>query len=141
MKKIIYSLLFLGLIPACKEKSKAPAGPQEPVNQRVVLRSDTVNRVKLTDTLVIYESVCRGCAYENSATFGIDDSLQLVELYNIETADNNPPDMDGGSLQKYILLVPKKTGTTRFRFYSFLKKPLTAEDSTRFTEYNLEIQN
>jgi len=147
MKKIVYSLLLLGLLPSCKEKSNEPAEPVQPVSgknpvyQRVELRSDTLNRVKLTDTLVIYESVCRGCAYENSATFGIDDSLQLVELYNIETADNNPPDMDGGSLQKYILLVPKKTGTTRFRFYSFLKKPLTAEDSTRFTEYNLEIQN
>ena len=73
MKKIIYSLLFLGLLPACK--------------------------------------------------------------------DNTSPDMDGGSLQKYILLVPEKTGTTRFKLYSFLEQPPTAEDSTRFTEYSLEIQN
>ena len=147
MKKIIYSLLFLGLLPACKEKSNEPVEPDKPapdkspVYQRVELRNDTLNRVKLTDTLVIYESVCRGCEYENSASFAIEDSLQLIELYNIETADNTPPDMDGGSLQKYILLVPKKTGTTRFKLYSFLEQPPTAEDSTRFTEYSLEIQN
>lgn len=147
MKKIIYSLLFIGLLTACKEKNNEPVEPDKPapdkspVYQRVELRSDTLNRVKLTDTLVIYESVCRGCEYENSASFAIEDSLQLIELYNIETADNTPPDMDGGSLQKYILLVPKKTGTTRFKLYSFLEQPPTAEDSTRFTEYSLEIQN
>ena len=147
MKKIIYSLLFIGLLTACKEKNKVPVEPttpapdKNPVYQRVELRSDTLNLVKLTDTLVIYESVCRGCQYEHSASFAIADSLQLVALYNIETADNTPSDMDGGSLQKYILLVPKKTGTTRFKLYSFLEQPPTAEDSTRFTEYSLEIQN
>jgi hypothetical protein len=140
MKRIIYSLLFIGLLPACKEKNKKPVQSDNPVYQRVELRGDTLNRVKLTDTLVIYTSVCRGCQYENSASFSIDDSLQLVELYNIETADNNPPDMDGGSLQKHILLVPKKTGITRFKLYSFLEQPPTAEDSTRFSEYNIEIQ-
>ena len=75
------------------------------------------------------------------ASFAIADSLQLVALYNIETADNTPSDMDGGSLQKYILLVPKKTGTTKFKLYSFLEQPPTAEDSTRFTEYSINIQN
>ena len=67
MKKIIYSLLFIGLLTACKEKNNEPVEPDKPapdkspVYQRVELRSDTLNRVKLTDTLVIYESVCRGC--------------------------------------------------------------------------------
>lgn len=147
MKNLISSLLFIVLLSACKEKNNKPVEPgntdlpKNPVYQRVELRSDTLNLVKLTDTLVIYESVCRGCEYENSASFAIHDSLQLLELYNIETADNNPPDVDGGSLQKYILLVPKKTGNTRFRLYSFLEQPPTAEDSTRFTEYSVMIQN
>jgi len=138
MQKYLYSILVLCLLLACKQKSKdKPVA----VYQRVGLKLDTLNVVKRTDTMVIYSSVCRGCAYEQTAGFGLEDSLQVVELYNIETADNNPPDMDGGSLQKSILLVPRKTGTTRIKLFSFLEQPPTAADSARFTEYSIQVQN
>lgn len=44
MKKIIYSLLFISLLTACKEKNKVPVEPatpapdKNPVYQRVELR-------------------------------------------------------------------------------------------------------
>jgi hypothetical protein len=142
MKKTLYTILVPGLMMACQSGKKEKALPEQPqpVYTRVELRTDTLNLVKTTDTMVIYESVCRGCEYEHSASFSVVDSLGLVELYTIETADNNPPDVDGGSLQKYILLVPRKTGTTRLKLYSFLEQPPTAEDSSRFKEYMITVQ-
>lgn len=142
MRKFIYIILASGTLMACKsgkKESPMPYQPQ-PVDSRVELRTDTLNLVKTTDTMVIYESVCRGCEYEHSAGFSVYDSLGLVELYTIETTDNNPPDVDGGSIQKKILLVPRKTGTTRLKLYSFLEQPPSAEDSTRFSEYSITVQ-
>ena len=106
-----------------------------------MLRADTINVVKLFDTLVINESTCRGCAYEESTHFEIKDSLDIIKLLDIITTDNNPPDMDGGSISKDLILAPVKTGTTSVKLYKFWKRDLKPEDSARFTTYKIEVRN
>jgi hypothetical protein len=110
-------------------------------DKRIALRADTVNVVKLTDTLVVYESTCRGCAFEASTNFDISDSLGIVKLEKIISTDNNPPDMNGGSISKDLVLVPLKTGTTKMKLYKFWKQPVTAADSARFTTYTIQVNN
>ena len=110
-------------------------------DNRVSLRADTVNLVKLTDTLVIFESTCRGCAVEVSTNFGIQDSLGIIKLENVITADNNPPEMNGGSVSKELILVPVKPGRTTFKLYKFWTLEKSAEDSARFTSYIIDVRN
>jgi hypothetical protein len=131
---IIPVLVFISCTNSKKEK-------QVTEDKRISLRKDILNVVKLTDTLVIYESTCRGCAYEQSTNFGISDSLGIIKLENTITKDNNPDNMDGGSISKTLVLVPLKAGTTSFRLYKFWKPEHTAEDSARFTTYTIEVKN
>lgn len=138
MKKILLAVVLIGIVAACSN-SKKKNNPTE--DNRIYLRADTLNIAKMTDTLVISENVCRGCAYEESTKFIIADSLAVVELDHIETHDNNHPDTDGGYLSKNLIIVPKKTGTTTIRLYKFWEEPFTAEDSARFTTYTIEIKN
>jgi len=137
MKKIIPALVVI-LFFSCNNNKKAAVAIKE---TKVSLRTDTLNVVKLSDTLIIYESTCRGCAYEQSTHFDISDSMGIVQLVTITTTDNNPPDMDGGNISKDLILVPLKTGTTTFRLYKFWKDLATAEDSARFTSYTIEVRN
>ena len=75
----------------------------------------------MADTLVIYESTCRGCAYESSTAFAIKDSFDIVKLLTVETQDNNSQDMAGGNVSKNLILVPVKTGKTVLKMYKFWK--------------------
>ncbi|MBK8311990.1 MAG: hypothetical protein IPL04_14870 [Chitinophagaceae bacterium] len=70
----------------------------------------------MTDTLVIYESTCRGCAFEGSTNFEISDSLGIIKLYDIITEDNNPSDMDGGSISKTLARSTKRHNTFNYNF-------------------------
>ncbi len=108
---------------------------------RVVLRTDTINTVKLSDTLIIFESVCRGCAYEQSTDFVLYDSLHLVELSYIETHDNNSENMTGGSISKNLIIIPKQIGTTSAKVYTFLQSPGSKEDSANYNSYYINIIN
>ena len=134
----IYIIILSLLIVSCnnndtkKEKIK---------DTKISLRSDTINVVKLSDTLVIYESTCRGCAYEGSTSFDISDSLNIVRLQGIVTTDNNSSDMAGGSISKDLILVPMNTGTTTIKMYKFWKEPATAADSAGFKTYTIEVRN
>jgi hypothetical protein len=110
-------------------------------DKRIVLRADTINTVKLSDTLLIYESTCRGCAYENSTDFEISDSLGIVGLNSIVTTDNNPANMDGGSISKLLVLVPLKTGRTTFKLYKFWDQERDSKDSANAISYTLEVKN
>ena len=110
------------------------------VDNKISLKTDTINIVKLADTLVIYESTCRGCAYEGSTNFGISDSMNIIKLADIVTTDNSSPNMTGGSISKDLILVPKKTGTTIIKLYKFWRHEKTAEDSARFTSYKIEVK-
>lgn len=99
-----------------------------------------LNDAKLADTLVIYEDVCRSCAYEKSTHFEVVDSNGLVKVSKIETIDNNPPNVDGGSIDKHIYLVPVKTGRTKIKLYKFKDEHPTAEDSIMFKTYDIQIK-
>jgi hypothetical protein len=108
----------------------------------IKLRTDTLNVVTLTDTLVIYESTCRGCAYENSTAFAIKDSLDVVKLLTVETIDNNPDGMAGGNVSKHLIIVPVKAGSTTIKMYRFWEGvPSTMSDSLPFTPYSIEVRN
>jgi hypothetical protein len=139
MKKILPLLTIVVLLYSCKEKEKT-------VNRkdnRIYLQTDTINVVRITDTMVISESTCRGCAYENSTAFAIKDSAGVVRLETIETADNNSEGMTGGNISKHLIIVPVKIGTTTMKMYKFWQGvPSTMSDSIAPTDtYKIEVQN
>lgn len=138
MKKLLLFPVAVVFFLSCSNNKK-----KEPVskNTRVALYSDIVNVAKLTDTLVIYESTCRGCAYETSTHFSISDSLGIVKLSDVITTDNNSANVDGGSISKDLILLPLRTGSTTIKLYKFWKAEETAEDSAKFTSYKIEVQN
>jgi len=138
MKKLLLSAVIIGFLWSCNNAKKEVDSIKD---TKVMLRADTVNVVKLTDTLVIYESTCRGCAYEQSTHFEIKDSLDIIKLLNIITTDNNPQDMDGGSVSKDLVLLPVKTGSTIMKLYKFWGEETRAKDSARFTVYKIEVRN
>lgn len=138
--KMLFSVIgMVGIFVACENTVKENIVSE--TDNRIVLQSDVQNMIKMTDTMIIYESVCRGCAYEGSSSFGISDSLGIVELIHTETQDNNPPEMTGGNISKILVLVPKKTGSTNMKLYRFLMAPATAADSANFTTYNIQVTN
>ena len=113
----------------------------QPEDNRIALHFDTLNVVKLTDRMVIYESTCRGCAYETSTSFGISDTLDIVKLSDIITIDNHPPDMAGGNISKELVIVPIKTGITTIRLYKIWGPQSAAKDSLNYTSYKIEVRN
>jgi hypothetical protein len=135
MKTFFLIISFAIALFSCSNKET------EVKDNKISLHSDTLNVVKLTDTLVIYESTCRGCKYETSTDFGISDSMNIIKLYDIFTADNNSKDMSGGSISKDLILVPLKTGVTKIKLYKFWTMDKTAKDSAAFTTYNIEVKN
>jgi len=139
MEKILVFVVIVGFFLNCINKKKKEA---EQKDTKVSLRTDTLNVVKLGDTLVIYESTCRGCAYESSTAFAIKDSFDIVKLLRVETYDNNSPDMAGGSVSKNLILVPAKRGATILKMYKFWKGvPSNMNDSLPFTPYQIEVRN
>lgn len=134
------SLTFVSIIillTGCQQAKKQ----DHIVDTRIVLRSDTINIVKVNDTLVIPESTCRGCAYENSTSFEINDSLGIIQLAKIITTDNTPDNVAGGSISKLVVLVPVKTGTTTFKLYKFWSEVKTGTDSANASTYTVTVKN
>ena len=139
MKKVLALVVVVSFFFNCINKKNKEA---EQKDTKVSLRTDTLNVVKLGDTLVIYESTCRGCAYESSTAFAIKDSFDIVKLLRVETTDNNSPDMAGGSVSKNLILVPAKSGMTTLKMYKFWKGvPSSMNDSLPFTPYQIEVRN
>ncbi len=138
MKKLFLFPAALVFLLCCTNAKKETVSVKE---TKVMLRTDTINIVKLTDTLIIYESTCRGCAYEKSTHFGINDSLDIIKLLNVITTDNNPADMDGGNISKDLILVPVKTGSTTIKLYKFWETDTPPEDSARFSTYKIDVRN
>src|SRR6478672_10151773 len=83
MYKPIVSLLICCSLFACSNKKKEPVKEETTENNYLMLRSDTVNVVKTTDTLLVSESTCRGCAYETSTEFGVTDSMDIVKIEHV----------------------------------------------------------
>jgi hypothetical protein len=110
-------------------------------DNRIMLKRETLNVVTMKDTMIIYEGVCRGCAYENSTHFEIIDTNGIVELNRIITTDNTPKDVDGGNINKDLVIIPKKTGSTTIKLYKFSKEIPDAADSLNFSQYKIEVRN
>ena len=136
MNKIIFITFVSMAFISCNNNPKDVVD-----DNKISLKTDTVNIVKLTDTLIIYESTCRGCAYERSTNFAISDSMNIIKLEDVVTTDNSPADMDGGSISKDLILVPVKTGTTNIKVYKFWEQEKTAKDSARSVIYNIVVKN
>lgn len=125
------------LVAGCNTgKTKTPALSSD----LIIMSPLSVNTGGMDDTLVIYESVCRGCEYEESTQFVLADSMNLVRVVKTETQDHNDPDTDGGSIDKHIFLVPVKPGKTKLKLFKFNTDSRTADDSLAFTYYELEIK-
>jgi hypothetical protein len=141
VKKLILLLFLSTLIVSCFNNSAKKATKTEA--KIVYLKTDTVNVVKITDTLVIVENTCRACPFEQSTDFVIKDSLNIIKLINIKTIDNTPKDMAGGSLNNDLIMMPIDKGYTVLKMYKFLEgKPDTITQSLPYTNiYKIEIKN
>jgi hypothetical protein len=137
IKQILAVLIAATAITSCNNDTT----PAEEKDKRIPLSSDTVNVVTMRDTMVIFESTCRGCAYEGSTSFDIEDTAGVVKLAKIITTDNNSSDMAGGNVSKDLVIVPQKIGGTTFKLYKSYKGELTAEDSARAKTYTVEVTN
>jgi len=136
MRTIAGLVATLFLLASCRNKE----GDTNTTNW-VSLRADSINVVKITDTLVVYESICRGCAYEGAVQFGISDSLEVVKLLEVITNDNNSAEVEGGSISKDILIKPIRTGITTIRLFKILAPNTAKEDSARFRTYSIHVTN
>lgn len=135
MRTLSTIIFFSILITSCNSNEKTAAEK----DNRIPLRSDTINVVKLSDTLVIFESTCRGCAVEGSTAFEIKDSLGIIKLKGVYTVDNNSPDMAGGNVSKQVELLPQKTGITTIKLFKYYRPE--ERDSTKFITYTIEVKN
>lgn len=134
MKFFLFLFLIGAGISTCKSNDSRF---EERFQKMKELRQDTVNVVKLSDTLIIFEGTCRGCQYEHD--FFIKDTADIISLVSIDTKDYNSPDVDGGSMDKNIILKPLKTGKTTFKLYKFFGPERSAEDSARAINYPVEV--
>lgn len=138
MRSFFWFLALLTGFIACNNDKEKPAKEKD---NRVVLRTDSVNIITLSDTMLIYESICRGCKYEGSVRFEIADSAAVIKLLTVNTHDNNHRDVEGGNIAKELVLVPVKAGSTRMKLYKFLSPETIKEDSTRYQTYTIEVKN
>src|SRR5438045_3489157 len=117
--KYLMVLLFSVFLFGC-EHLKKHFGLGNNAGKPVQLKKEGLNVVTMSDSMVIYEGVCRGCAYENSTRFVIEDTAGVVALDHIITKDNNSEDVNGGNINKNLVILPKKPGTTTIKLYKFL---------------------
>jgi hypothetical protein len=137
MNRKLFAALSFGLfLLSCNNHSG-----EERVNKWTLLRADTLNVVHTNDTMAVIESVCRGCAYEQSTHFSVADTSGIVRLERIVTHDNSPSNTDGGSISKDLLLLPVKTGRTTIKVFRFTMDQPNSEDSTKFTLYEIEVKD
>lgn len=138
MRSFFWLLALLTGLTGCYNDKEEPAKEKD---NRVVLRTDSVNTVKLSDTMLIYESICRGCKYEGSVRFEIADSAAVVKLLAVNTHDDANSEVEGGNVGKELVLVPVKPGSTRMKLYKFLSSETGKEDSARYQTYTIEVKN
>ncbi|MEP7256342.1 MAG: hypothetical protein ABI666_11250 [Ferruginibacter sp.] len=138
MKTIFLFAFVVVFFIRCNDDKKIEVLKED---KRIALRTDSINVARLADTLVIYESTCRGCEYEGSTRFDISDSLGIIKLLDVITNDNNSADTDGGSISKELVLVPLKIGTTTIKQYKFWSEKTASQDSARFKTYTIEVRN
>jgi len=130
MKKIV-------CIVACALVFSCHAPDQAKDKNKVYLKPNQLTIAKRTDTLVISENTCKGCAYEYATHFDVEDSLGMTKLDRIVTTDNDR----SGTVNKDLFLVPVKTGRTSIKLYKYYHQKPTAEDSAQGAVYSIEIKN
>lgn len=136
MKKII---LFISVCAAVFFYDYFINKAVEKNSHYILLSADKVNKVKISDTLLIAESTCRGCEYEHSTRFDVTDSMAIIKLIRIETTDINPDNMDGGSINKDLILIPVKTGNTIIKQYRFYSNNTNKDDSSKYKSFNIQV--
>ncbi len=110
MKILLFALLLLS---ACNFNSK-----KSTLDNYKFLNTDSVNYVQLKDTMILYQYVCRGCAYEQSTSFGIKDTAGIVQLISVSSGSNVGSSNEvGGSVGKELQLVAFKKGSTIVDLY------------------------
>ena len=107
-------------------------------DKKIVLHEDGINKVKITDTMLINASTCRGCAYENSTDFDVVDSAKIITLFAVKTIDDRNNNSDGGNIAKEIILVAADTGTTTIKLVKSYKDS-AAINSSNFTVYKIRV--
>ncbi len=137
MKKLLIFLAPVFLV-AC---DYIPGMRKDPYNGMVRLQKDKTNLVKLSDKMVIFESTCRGCAFEETTRFEIYDSLGIIKLADIITTDDSPDNVAGGSISKDIILLPLKTGKTTMKLYKIWDDQTASQDSGRYVSYTIAVSN
>lgn len=140
MKSILITIVTLSmlLLFGCEHLKKHLFGSNS--DNKIMLKTDTLNSVTMKDTMFIYENACRGCAYEHSIHFSIEDTANVVALHDVITTDSNPENMDGGSVSKDLIIVPKKIGSTTIKMHKFSNDIPDAKDSTDYTFYRVEVR-
>lgn len=138
MRSFFWLLTLLVGFTACTNSKKESSKKKD---NRIVLRTGSLNTVNLSDTMLIDESICRGCKLEGSVRFAIADSSAIVKLITVNTNDNNPDGMAGGNIGKELVLVPVKAGSTRMKLYKFLSPETARQDSARYQTYTIEVKN
>jgi hypothetical protein len=103
-----------------------------------VLNETVINKVKITDTLFINASTCRGCAYENSTDFDVVDSAKIISLFAVKTIDVRNENVEGGNIAKEIILLPADTGTTTIKLVKSYQNSGKI-DTSNFTEYKISV--
>lgn len=133
MKKLLLPAILAIVLFSCNNKSE-----ETTKDNKITLHTGALNVVNLKDTLIIYESVCRGCAYEGSTFFRIYDSTDNIILQEVITSGNNPSDVAGGNISKKLVLTSTRPGITNFKLFKFNHDQ---EDSTKFIRYSVEVKN
>lgn len=132
-----FMIIFIVIASGCNDPGqKKPAK----TSGLIIMTPLGKNLAQMNDTLVIYETVCRGCEYEKSTHFEIADSMNLVQTVKTVMLDYNAPGTEGGSIDKHIYMVPVKPGHTKIKLYKFNTETPTSEDSLTFTYYDIEIK-
>ncbi|MCC6721674.1 MAG: hypothetical protein IT243_05685 [Bacteroidia bacterium] len=137
----LFISVSIALLCSCNTKT---------IDKRIPLKSNIENNVKLGDTLVIFASDCKGCAF--STTYSFKDSLGIIKKTNYKSYDPCP-ECDGGSYSVEIEFVALSTGKTTLKMYMETsesyevsdtldegKKPNLA-DTTPVAKFNIVVKN
>ena len=135
-----FTIFLLSVFLFGCEHLKKHLGIGENADSKIKLRKVVLNVAEMKDSMFIHETVCRGCAYENSTRFVIEDTAGVVALDHINSKDNNSDDVNGGNIDKYLVIVPRKPGSTTIKLYKFWKEPPGASDSANFSQYKIEVR-
>lgn len=138
MKYLFITLATTIVYLSCTNAKKEDVDAKD---KKIALRSDTINVVTTTDTLVIHESTCRGCAYEQSTNFELEDTLGIVKLLDVITTDNNDPSMNGGNISKDLIIIPLKKGFTTAKLYKHWKQGEQDTTNAILSDYQIDVRN